>query len=324
MLSHKFNKPSSSELKHLISWKGWTQEQIYDLLYLASKIKKKPSSYARSLYGQTLIMLFQKSSTRTRVSFESGMTQLGGHAIYLHWESSNFRLSNIGYEAACLAHNASILMTRLKEHGDLQKICKASTVPVINGCCNRYHPCQILADLLTIYEDQKSLPKTSQKSLEEIKLAYIGVHNNIANSLVEIASILDIELTLVCPLIPEDIVDLDAKKNLSRKALLKESLTLKSVVKEVDYIYTDAWLDLEFFDRPEYAKIQKERVEIMLPYQVNAALIKDSKAKILHDMPIHLNYEISAEAVESPRSLIFHQAANRIHVQKAILLSLLS
>ena len=310
-MKSKYKKPR--DLLSLTA-KDWRREEIYSLLKLALKLKKKPSSYARALQGQTLVMLFQKSSTRTRVSFEAGMTQLGGHAIYLDWESSNFRLSSIRYEAACLGHNASVLMARLKKHENLQELCKGSSVPVINGCCNRYHPCQILADMLTIYEERGNL--------EGVKLAYIGVHNNIANSLVEAAHILGIELTLVCPLVPEDIVDLESKKSLIQKGLLKESLDGKAAVKDADYVYTDTWLDIEFFDRPEYAEIQKERLRTMLPYQVNSALLQGSHAKVLHDMPIHLDYEITTEVVEGPHSLIFKQAANRIHAQKAVLLYL--
>ena len=195
----------------------WDAKQIYEVLYLARKLKKKPYPYAQALQGQTLVMLFQKSSTRTRVSFEAGMTQLGGHAVYLNWESSNFRLSKISYEAACLGQNASALMARLKKHEDLKEFCQGSGVPVINGCCNRYHPCQILADLLTIYEDREDLKKG--KGFEEVKLAYIGVHNNIANSLVQAAYSLGIELTLVCPLTPEDTVDWEGQgKDSCRKA----------------------------------------------------------------------------------------------------------
>ena len=299
-----------------LSPQNWDAEKIYKILDLALELKKNPSSFAKALEGETLIMLFQKSSTRTRISFEAGMTQLGGHAIYLDWERSNFRLSKIHYEAKCLGQNASALMARLKKHENLKELCEGAQVPVINGCCNRYHPCQILADLLTLHEDRGKIEGT--------RLTYIGVHNNIANTLVEAAQSLDIELSLVCLLSPEDILDQKAKEGLQKRGLLKESLDPKTAVKNAEYVYTDTWLDLEFFGHPEHSALQEERIAKMLPYQVNEGLLEGSHAKVLHDMPIHLNYEITAQVVEGERSLIFKQSANRIHVQKALLLYLLN
>ena len=290
------------------------------MLNLASRIKKRPASFAKALKGQILIMLFQKSSTRTRVSFEAGFSQMGGNAIYLDWEKTNFSLSKIEYEALCLSQNSSILMARLKKHEDILKLAEASSVPVINGCCNKYHPCQILADLLSICEDKGSI---KEEILKNIKLTYIGVHNNIANSLMEVALILNIELRLVCPIIPNEILDSEIKTKLLEKNLLKESLDTKEMVKDADYVYTDTWLDLEFFNLAEHAKTKEERIKKMLPYQVNADLMSHSNAKVMHDMPIHLDYEITQDIVESKKSIIFQQAENRIYTQKAILLNLL-
>ncbi len=284
-------------------------------MYLSVKIKKKPSLYKDHLKQQTMVMLFQKTSTRTRVSFEAGFFQLGGQSIYLDWDKSNFQLSKIYYEAISLSQNANILMARLRKHDDLQELKKGSSVPVINGCCNRYHPCQSLADVLTIYEDCGHV--------RGVKIAYIGVFNNVSNSLLEVAHLFGMELTLVCPIVPEGIMDIDVKNSLSQKGLLKESLDVREVVKNVDYVYTDTWLDLEFFDRAEYRHLQEERTRKMLPYQINTSLMRETATKILHDMPIHPNYEISPDMVESPNSLIFSQSANRIHAQKAIVLYLL-
>ena len=274
------------------------------------------------MLGKTLVMLFQKTSTRTRVSFEAGMTELGGHAICLGWQDSNFHLSKIRYEARCIADNSAIIMARLKDHKDVHEVRDHISVSLINGCCNRYHPCQVLADMYTIYEDIADKKNTS---LSDVRLAYIGVHNNVANSLMEIALLLGVKLTLVCPIVPEDIVDKEAKAALQKQGLLDEDLDLKKVAQEVDYVYVDTWLDLEYFGRPEYADMQQERIQKMMPYQLNQQVLQASKAKILHDMPIHVGYEISEDIVEaSPRSLIFQQAANRKHVQKAVILYLLA
>ena len=245
----------------LLYWQDWPEHLPLKLISIAEKVKKNPKRYAKAMQAQTLIMLFQKSSTRTRVSFEVGMTELGGHAIYLDWQSSNFHLSKISYEAAYLARNSTLIMARLKKHENLLELNDAATVPVINGCCNRYHPCQALTDMFTIYEDRGSL--------DGVKLTYIGVHNNVANSLQELAYIFNVKLTLVCPIGQEEVVDVKMKNKLLEKNLLIETLDVKEAVQQSDYVYTDTWIDLEFFGRQEYAKMQKERMEknVTLPSQ---------------------------------------------------------
>ncbi len=279
------------------------------------------------MLGESLIMLFQKTSTRTRISFEAGMTELGGHAICLVWNDSNLHLSKLSYEARCLGDNAAIIMARLKKYEDVCEVQHSVNIPVINGCCNRYHPCQGLADIYTIYEDiiyrEKMTNSRKEVSLRDVHLAYIGVHNNVTNSLMEMALLFNVHLILVCPISPDGIVDKGVKEKLKQRGLLIESLDIQAAVQQVDYVYVDTWLDLEFFSRPEYAKIQQERVDKMMPYQLNAKLMQASQAKILHDMPIHTGYEISEEMVHSPQSLIFKQAANRKPVQKAVILYLL-
>jgi len=261
-------------------------------------------------------MLFQKTSTRTRVSFEAGMTELGGHAIFLDWIASNFQLSDIDFEAEYLSRNVSIIMARLKKHEDLLTLLRGSKVPLINGCDNLYHPCQSLADILTIYLDTDKKPK-------DLKIVYIGVHNNVANSLVEITAALGIHLTLVTPIAKKDSIAVQAIERAEKKKTISWEKELTPAIKDADYIYTDTWVDMEFFNDPNYSEEKESRIETMMPFQINAELLKHTKAKVMHDMPIHAGYEITREVVESGRSIIFSQAENRLDAQKAIILELL-
>ncbi len=307
------------KLKHLMDWKFWPAEDIKQILNLAQKVKNYRWEYQGHLQGNTLVMIFQKTSTRTRVSFEAGMTELGGHAIHLDWRSTNFGLTKIRYETRYLCRNAALIMARVKNNADLMEMEKAATVPVINGCCNLYHPCQALADMLTIAEDRDK----AGLDIQGAKLTYIGVYNNVVNSLVSIAAPLGVELTLVCPIRKPESIDEESRQRLMDAGLLKETLDAKAAVQAADYVYTDTWLDMEFFNDPAFAEEKKKRCDTMLPYQINAELMKGSKAKIMHDMPIHDGYEIADEMVESENSIIYDQAENRLEAQKAVILHLL-
>jgi ornithine carbamoyltransferase len=304
-----------ADVRHLLSWEDWTDSEIQELLEFAIYVKNNRVFFSGHMQGRSLAMLFQKTSTRTRVSFEAGMTEMGGHAIFLDWIASNFQLSDIDFEAEYLSRNVSILMARLKRHEDLLVLKKGSRVPLINGCCNLYHPCQSLADALTIALDTK-------KKLKDTKLTYIGVHNNVANSLLEITSALGIHLTLVTPIaIPESISEQAVKRAKNTQTVSWEK-ELIPAIQDADYIYTDTWVDMEFFNDPNYAKEKKERIDLMMPYQINTELLKYTKGKIMHDMPIHAGYEITRDVVLSDRSIIFTQAENRLDAQKAIVLKL--
>ena len=303
-------------IRHLISWKDWSDSEIESLLDFAIYVKKHRVFFAGHMHGRSLAMLFQKTSTRTRVSFEAGMTELGGHAIFLDWIASNFQLSDIDFEAEYLSRNVSIIMARLKKHEDLLTLLRGSKVPLINGCDNLYHPCQSLADILTIYLDTDKKPK-------DLKIVYIGVHNNVANSLVEITAALGIHLTLVTPIAKKDSIADQAIQRAEKKKTISWEKELTPAIKDADYIYTDTWVDMEFFNDPNYSEEKESRIETMMPFQINAELLKHTKAKVMHDMPIHAGYEITREVVESGRSIIFSQAENRLDAQKAIILELL-
>ena len=306
----------SNKIRHLISWTDWSDHEIQELLDYSIYVKGNRVFFTGHLQGRTMAMLFQKTSTRTRVSFEAGMTELGGHAIYLDWMASNFQLSDIDFEAEYLSRNVSIIMARMKKHEDLLKLKEGSKVPVINGCCNLYHPCQALADMLTIILDRGSLKGAN--------LCYIGVHNNVVNSLITITAALGVNLTLVTPIAKEESISKLAVERGNAKKTLTFEKDVKFAVNNSEYVYTDTWVDMEFFNDPNFEVQKKERIEKMMPYQLNSELLKNSKAKIMHDMPIHAGYEITREIVLSDRSIIFQQSENRLDAQKAVILKLLN
>ena len=301
--------------RDLLHWKTWEPTEIREILALAQQTQENPQNFASAMQAKTLVMVFQKTSTRTRVSFEAGMTEMGGHAIYLDWQASNLGLTKTWYEAAYLSSNAHLIMARVKDHQTLLELQKGSQVPVINGCCDKYHPCQAMADFLTLKQDAGEL--------KGLRLAYLGVLNNVVNSLLSLALVFEVHITLACPIQPEDDVDLELLEAMRAANLLHETLDPKEAVKDADYVYTDTWVNMEHFNNPDSQGLKEERVKIMLPYQLNHQLLENSRAKVMHDMPIHPGYEISEELVTDPRSIIFTQAQNRLPAQKAIMLRLL-
>jgi len=303
-------------MKNLLNWHDWTDDDISELLEFAKYVKGHRTYFNGTMLGRSIAMLFQKTSTRTRVSFEAAMTEMGGHAIYIDWMSSNFELTDIALESRYLSRNVSLILARMKKHEDLGQISEGSEVPVVNGCCNLYHPCQSLADMLTIQMDAGKL--------RGVTLCYVGVHNNVTNSLIEITAALGVNLVLVTPLANDGALIDSVLSRAERSKTLSWEKDLKHAVKNADYVYTDTWVDMEFFHDPAFAEQKKARVDLMLPYQLNHKLLEGSRAKVLHDMPIHAGYEISRELVTDPRSIIFQQAENRLDAQKAVLIKLMT
>jgi ornithine carbamoyltransferase len=303
-------------MRDLLSWQGWSDARIQELVDFSLHVKANRTYYNGAMLGRSIAMLFQKTSTRTRVSFEAALTEMGGHAIYIDWMTSNFELTEIPIESRYLSRNVSLIVARMKKHEDLLAIAEGSEMPVVNGCCNLYHPCQSLADMMTIALDAGTL--------KDKTVCYVGVHNNVVNSLIEVTAALGVNLVLVTPLVNDgafiqEVID----RGLAGKTLSWER-DLKHAVNNADYVYTDTWVDMEFFNDPSFAKQKEERLSLMLPYQLNHELLKSSRAKVMHDMPIHAGYEISRELVDDPRSIIFNQAENRLDAQKAVVISLLS
>ena len=301
--------------KDLLTLKDWSREDLINTIEKAITIKQNPKRYAHLLNGQTLAMLFQKTSTRTRVSFEVAMTQLGGHAIFLDWKTTNFTLAEIRDEIRYLSHNVDIIMARLLKHQDLEKTGEASRVPVINGCTEKYHPCQALCDLVTI--------KEKKGRLKGLNLVYVGVQNNVCNSLTIGSIKVGMKITVVAPVIHQPSLDRGLIEEAEKSGLYYTTLNIKEAVKEADIVYTDTWVDMELFSNPKFKKEKEKRIEKLKPYQLNQDLLKDRDVLIMHDMPIHEGYEITRQVIESPNSIIFEQAENRLYGQKAILLKLL-
>lgn len=301
---------------HLINFKDLTGRQLTDIVEKGIDIKHNPQKYRNELEGKSSALIFQKTSTRTRVSFEVAMTQLGGHALFIDWRTTNFALADISDETHYLSRNVDCIMARLMRNTDLQEMASASRVPVINGCDEKYHPSQAIADLMTI--------KEKKGSLLEAKLVYIGIHNNVCNSLIEGCTKTGVKITTITPIFNEPARDEELLKEAKNTGLWENTLDVKKAVKDADFVYTDTWIDMEFFADPKFAAEKEKRIKLMVPYQVNKGLLMGTNAYIMHDMPIHRGYEISSDLIDSPKSLIFEQSENRLYSAKSILLKLLT
>lgn len=308
--------PSTSSPQNLLSLKTWPPDQLKDLICRGVEIKAHPGRYSTVLQGRTLALLFQKTSTRTRASFEVGMTQMGGHAMYMDWRTTNFALADLDDEARVLSRYVDGIVARMLRHSDLCLLAQGSEVPVINGCCDMYHPCQVLGDLLTIQEQKGRL--------DGVKLAYIGVHNNVCNSLIAGCTKVGIEITVVAPEKNGPSDDPDLEHQAISTGFYKTTLNLLEAVREADFIYTDTWLDMEYFLDPSYAEEKQRRIRVFSDYQIDETLLRHTRAKVMHCLPAHKGYEITESALHSPQSVIFQQAENRLHAQKALLWKLLA
>lgn len=305
-------------MPHVNHLKDFSSQDLTEILSWARAIKANPNDFRSVLSNQSLAMLFQKTSTRTRVSFEVAMTELGGHALFLDWQSSNFILTDLAYEIEYLSRNVQVIMARLLHNSDFLTMAAASQVPMINGCCERYHPCQALTDVLTMTEH-------SDKPLGALHLLYTGVQNNVSNSLVLMADRLEFSLTLATPEPEETQESFDA----DLQAMIMDNPSIQRVedprdaIASADFIYTDTWIDMQYFNDPTKHAEKTALVAQMQRFQINSDLVAGHELKIMHDMPIHNDYEITEAAVRDPRAIIFDQAANRLHAQKGLLYWLL-
>ncbi|HDQ04869.1 MAG TPA: ornithine carbamoyltransferase [Deltaproteobacteria bacterium] len=276
----------------------------------AEKLKKdlRQGREHASLKGKTLGMIFDKSSTRTRISFEVGMYQLGGIALFL---SSRDTQIGRGEIIADTARMASVyldgIMIRTFAQNDVEEFARHATIPVINGLTDLLHPCQILSDLFTI--------KEKKGSYEGMKVAYIGDGNNVANSWIEAASILPFELALACPkgYDPDsEIMDRSMKELKSKISLYRDP---SDAAKDADVLYTDVWASMGQEAENE------QRKKVFKNFKINAQVLKKAKkdAIVMHCLPAHRGEEITAEVLDGEQSVVIEQAENRLHVQKAIL-----
>ena len=301
---------------HLENFKELSGQQINAFVEMGIEIKRNPKKFKKVLEAKSLALIFQKTSTRTRVAFEVAMTQLGGHALYIDWRTTNFALADMYDEVKYLSRNVDCIMARLLRNADFQRMTAASLVPVVNGCDEKYHPSQAIADLITI--------KERKGKLKGVRLVYIGVHNNVCNSLIEGCTKTGMEITTVTPIVNEQAIDDELIAAGKKTGFWKTSLDVKAAVADADFVYTDTWIDMEFFTDPKFTKEKEDRLKQMMPFQINGDLLGESKAYIMHDMPIHRGYEISSDLIESSKSVIYEQAENRLCSAKAILCKLMS
>jgi ornithine carbamoyltransferase len=299
---------------HLLNFKDLSGPELEAIVDLGIEVKHNPKKYAKTVEDKSAALVFQKTSTRTRVAFEVAMTQLGGHALYIDWRTTNFTLADIADEVRYLSRNVDFIMARLLKNEDLLKMAGASVVPVVNGCDDKYHPSQTIADLITI--------KEKFGRLKGAKLVYIGVLNNVCNSLIEGCTKAGVKLTTVTPIVNEVAQDEELIAAAEKTGLWESTLEVKAAVKDANFVYTDTWIDMEFFTDLKFAEEKEKRIKLMMPYQINVEMLRGSGAYVMHDMPIHRGYEISAEAIESPKSVIYEQAENRLYSAKAILIKL--
>jgi ornithine carbamoyltransferase len=310
-------RPAAQPLpRHYVSTLDLSAGETLDLLGLALDLKRdraRGREHAH-LAGQTLGMIFQKPSLRTRVSFEAGMTQLGGHAIYLGPGDIKLGARETTEDIALvLSRMVDIIMARVFGHDIVVELAKWSTVPVINGLSDREHPCQILGDLLTITE--------RKGHVDGLRTVFVGDGNNVANSLLLGGALMGMDVTVACPKgyePPRDLLAQAQKVARASGATLKVMNDARAAVKDADVVYTDVWTSMG-----QEAETKK-RLRDFAGYQVNDALMKRaaSDAVLLHCLPAHYGEEIDYGTSRRPNGALIDQAENRMHAQKALMVML--
>ena len=300
--------------KDLLTVADIPRHKIHHLLTLAKKMKAAQGKgrTAFPLKGKTLGLIFEKPSTRTRVSFEAGMNQLGGQALFLASEKIQLsRGESLADTAKVLTRYLDGLVVRTFDQASLEEWARHTSIPIINGLTDHCHPCQALADLLTIVEK-----KGRAKGL---KLAYIGDGNNIAHSLLEVGAKVGMHVAIGCPKGYEPdrgIVEAAKDEGVQTGARIEITHDPHIAAKDADVIYTDVWISMG----QEHE--QHPRMAALAPYQVNRHLMQQAKphALVMHCLPAHRGEEITEEVLDGPQSVVLDQAENRLHIQKAILL----
>lgn len=305
-------------MRHFLSIADWSAQELWQLLELAKTLKEEYQAGGNRplLQGKVLGMLFQKPSLRTRVSFDVGMLHLGGRALYISPDEVRLGVrESVPDVARVLSRYVHGIMARVYAHADLLALAQYSRVPVINGLSDYSHPCQALADIFTLWE--------KRGSLQGLKLAYVGDGNNVCNSLLFAAGKLGLTMSVASPPGYAPSADvLAAAQRFSRDSggaiLLTDDPA--EAVRGADAIYTDVWTSMG-----QEAEAETRR-SVFRPYQVNARLVSLASPHVLvmHCLPAHRGEEITEEVIEGPHSIVFDQAENRLHAQKAILATLLA
>ncbi len=299
-------------MKHLLKLQDLSKNEILDILNLADQLKYEQHNGIKHhhLEGKTLGMIFQKSSTRTRVSFETGMYQLGGQALFLSSRDLQIgRGEPVEDTARVLSRYLDGIMIRTFEQKEVEDLAKYGSIPIINGLTDYCHPCQVLADLMTIRE--------FKKSFDGLKLTFVGDGNNMANSLIAGAITMGMECAVACPKGYEP--DAELMKWADENGTFTCSDNIEECVKGADVLYTDVWASMGQEDE------KAEREKIFKDFQINDGVmaLANEGAMVLHCLPAHREEEITAKVFEEHANEIFEEAENRLHAQKAVLVKLL-
>lgn len=304
-------------MKHLITLNDWSTEAILDVLNLAVSVKAAPTQYGDALKQKTLLMVFEKPSLRTRISFETGMTQLGGHAIYYDMSTSPMGggKETIEDSIKVVSRMCDLVMARLFHHEDVLEMAKHATIPVINALTDYSHPCQILADLLTILE--------KKGRLKGLTLTFLGDgFNNVTHSLMFGCVKVGMNVHVGCPasaMPSPDVVEAcrEIAKETGAEVLVTNDAS--EAVKGADVVYADSWMSYHIPKEEEAA-----RYDVFMPYQVTAERMAEAAedAIFMNCLPAKRGAEQTAEVIDGPQSVVFDEAENRLHAQKAVLLKL--
>ncbi len=306
---------AKNALKHLIDLNSIDGKELLKILALAKKLKKEKNSKAQAklLPQKNLAMIFEKTSTRTRVSFEVAINQLGGHAIVMN--KSDMQLGKgetVEDTAKVLSRFVDAIMIRSNSHQTILELAAHSSVPVINALSDFSHPCQIIASILTIEEH---LGKIAGK-----KLAWFGDANNVLNSYIHAAKIFGYELAIACPK-ELDFCQAEIKKAVKTGAKISHFLDAKKAAKNANVLISDTWFSMGD-EAEKNDALKQKKINSLMPYQVNSGLMKLAKKSAIftHCLPAYRGFEVTAEIIDSKKSVVFDEAENRLHAQKAILL----
>ena len=296
--------------KDFLKLSDLNKDEVLGLIKETTELKqlKAKGTAHRPLEGKTLGMIFNKNSTRTRISFEVGMFELGGHSLFLTPDQMQLgRGETIADSARVLSRYLDGILIRTFDFKEVEELAKHSSIPVINGLTDLNHPIQVLSDLFTIHE--------KLGHLDEIKIAYVGDGNNVAYSWITAAAMFDLRLSVACPA--------SCKPELPKEISIPDSIAITEdpffAVKDADVIYTDVWISMG-------QENADEKVSLLKPYQINQSLVDAAKKDtlVMHCLPAHREMEITTKVLEGKNSIVFDQAENRLHLQKALLKTLLS
>ena len=297
-------------MRHLLSLKDLTNDELRSIVKLAWDMKKTPEKFVESAKNKTLIMIFQKTSTRTRVSFEMAMTQLGGHGIFVDRQTANFDIADLGDEIRSIGH-CDLILARLVYHDDAEKMARTSFVPILNGLTEKFHPSQLIGDLLTIQEQFGRI--------EGIRVLFVGIKNNMLNSLVLASHKMGVDLSIIAPEIHSVADDLEVNEIIRSHRMQKEPQKLTEELERADIVYTDTWVDIEFFTKESFKREKERRIESLGRLQITGDLLRQTGCLLLNPQPIHRGYEVDDAAVDQYGALVIKQAHNRLHSAKVII-----